>query len=212
MTRDLGDLGYGCDDANPYDHCGSSGAAAINERGQIVGSATATSGLTRAAIWEPGSGVAQDLGFGTGNSAAIAINERGQIAGNGGDAGSTDGATVGFFRDADGTITSIGSLGGGVTRVVAMNNAGTITGWSRTGSGEMHAFVWGRATGMIDLGLGPFGAPGVAAVPVAINDGGDVTGYVVPCRTYNGRCYPDASGPVRAVLWRSTRSGSIAQR
>jgi probable HAF family extracellular repeat protein len=148
----------------------------------------------RAVLWNSNDSVPGDLGFGTGSSSAIAINERGQIAGAG--------EGEGFFRE-NGTVTRLGSLGGGGTLVEGMNEQGVVAGTSITAAGDVHAFVWTRTGGMRDLGAGPFGAPGVGTVVVAINDRGDILGYAVPCAVnYQGYC--GGQLPVRAILWRST--------
>jgi probable HAF family extracellular repeat protein len=147
-------------------------------------------------LWSAKDLVPHDLGFGP-SSRAVAINERGQIAGD-----TWYQAGEAFFRD-NGTVVTLGSLGGGKTRVRGMNEHGDVVGTSVTASGEVHAFVWQRETGMHDLGTGPFGVPNVGSVAVGINDRGDILGYVVPCDvSYDVQC----SGwrPMRAVLWRST--------
>lgn len=207
VMTDLGDL-YPCPDRGPNGDevdCGYSAALSINDKGQIVGAAGAPGAVVRAVIWEPGSRTPKDVGFGTGTSRAVAINERGQIVGD------TDEPGEGYFRDTDGTVTALGSLGGGGTQVRAMNEDGWVIGTSKTAIGEIHAFIWRRSTGMIDLGVGPYGARGVGAFPVAISDRGDVTGYVVPCfnAPYGLSC--QSWGPSRAILWRA-KSAAVVRR
>lgn len=69
------------------------------------------------------------------------------------------------------TITDIGTLGGPESSAVAINDLGQVTGWSYTGSGETHAFVWQDGV-MTDLGtLG-----GSYRQAVAINELGQVVG------------------------------------
>ena len=96
----------------------------------------------------------------------------------------------------------LGSLGGGSTVVVDMNEAGTVVGTSKTVSGEQHAFVWTQARGMIDLGTGPHGFS--AAWVVGISFYGDIVGYTAPCELlpYWDTC----SNPTqpRAIMWRHT--------
>ena len=193
--RDLGGLAsQPCRD-DPAVLCTWSEAFDINEHGQIVGWAT-DGKFYRAVIWNANDLVPHDLGFGESTSRAVAINENGQIAGDSYEAGE------GFFRDGE-TVIRLGSLGGGKTRVVAMNEHGVVVGTSVTASGDVHAFVWTQASGMRDLGPGPYPAPGVGTVAVAINDRGDILGYEVPCASnYQGRC--SAWNPVKAVLWHAT--------
>jgi probable HAF family extracellular repeat protein len=58
-----------------------SSAAAINERGQIVGGAQASDGEWHAVLWEPGSGML-DLGtLGGRESFASGIKDRGEVVG-----------------------------------------------------------------------------------------------------------------------------------
>jgi probable HAF family extracellular repeat protein len=193
VVKDLGSIGTGPCSDTPEAQCGYSSAYDINESGQIVGTAYDGNRM-RAVLWGSKDSLPRDLEFGTGSSSAVAINEKGQIAGAG--------EGEGFFRE-NGTVTRLGSLGGGGTLVEGMNEQGVVAGTSITASGEVHAFVWTRTGGMRDLGAGPFGAPGVGTIVVDINDRGDILGYAVPCAvTYQGYC--GGQRPVRAILWRST--------
>lgn len=203
VLKDLGVLGLRpCE--NVTGECGWSEASDINDRGQIVGFATDESGLSRAVLWDPDDLTPRDLGFGSTSSRANFINENGQIAGDSYESGEA------FFRDGEQVLT-LGSLGGGWTRVVGMNEAGTVAGTSVTASGDVHGFVWTRATGMRDLGAGKFSAPGVGSVAVAINDRGDVLGYAVACaNNHQGSCAGWA--PSRATLWRRLTPQTITRR
>ena len=207
--KDLGDPGRPCiGGTDPYD-CGYSVALSINETGQIVGAARSPGALVRAAIWDADSRTPKDLGFGTGRSRAVAINGRGQIAGDSYEPEGGHESDEGYFRDTDGTVLTLGSLGGGGTQVMVMNEGGVVVGSSKTATGEIHPFVWRRETGMVDLGAGAYATRGIAAFPVAINDRGDVTGYVVPCLSYQvGWC--QWVGPARAILWRATTPSPVA--
>ena len=94
---------------------------------------------------------------------------------------------------------SLGSLGGGGTVVVDMNESAVVTGTSLTASGEQHAFVWTAARGMVDLGTGPAGFR--CAWVVGISFGGDIVGYTAQ----EGPSVHCASpSQTRAVLWRKT--------
>src|SRR5919197_900965 len=70
------------------------------------------------------------------------------------------------------TAIDLGTLGGDLSRAVAINDHGQVTGDSRNAAGDRHAFLWTQAGGMIDLGtLG-----GDSSFGVAINDLGQVVG------------------------------------
>ena len=69
-------------------------------------------------------------------------------------------------------ITGLGSLGG-ASSAQAVNNAGQVVGVSYLGDGSYHAFLWQQASGMVDLGVLPGGAPSSAT---RINDLGQVVG------------------------------------
>jgi probable HAF family extracellular repeat protein len=86
-------------------------------------------------------------------------------------------------------ITMLGTLGGTSSSVVAINDAGDVTGVAETASGESHAFLWRRGH-MTDLGtLG-----GRNSTPRGLNDRGDVIGT-------SGT----AGGTIEAFLWRDGR-------
>ena len=195
VIKDLGNLGTTPCSNIPELQCGYSEASDINEQGQIVGWAENSAGVMRAVIWESNTTTPKDLGFGSGSTRAVAINEHGQIAGD------TYSPGEGYFLDGTG-IVRLGSLGGGHTQVVAMNEDGVVIGTSVTSGGEVHAFVWSRRAGMRDLGTGPFGVPGIGAVPVAINAHGDVIGYAMPCMTHSGVSSCSYWSTTRAILWR----------
>jgi probable HAF family extracellular repeat protein len=198
--RELGNLGTAPCEYVPEQRCGPSAARDINEAGDVVG--VAFNGATsRAVLWSAADRTPHDLGFGSGASEAVAINERGQIAGDDGDDG--------FFRDADGAVRSIGSLGGGKTQVAGMSEDGVIAGTSRTASGDIHAFVWRPDGGMDDLGAGPFGGSHVATTAIAVNDRGDILGTAQPCET-SGSC--PGWGQTRGVLWRRIASPLVSRR
>lgn len=144
---------------------------AINDRGQIVGSARETRGVPRALLWSRNTGyeVATRL-WSQQNASRVCINNAGQIAGTIVD---PNGDRRALMREPDGTERWLGTLGGKVSRTTAINNVGQIVGWSETGDGLQHAFIWDAAAGMRDLGtLG-----GRQSRACSINDSGQVTGY-----------------------------------
>lgn len=163
----------------------------INDLGWIVGYAGIEPAATPGAIvWTP------DLvpSFVSHLDSALDINNRGQIVGFG--QAVANETTSGFLVDGP-RVVPLGSLDpAGLGSVVpwAINDAGTVVGYSVIGPAE-HAFRWTAATGMTELpGLGfnvfPFN---VAAVD--INEQGDIVGYA-----------PGPNGQT-GVLWR--KDGTI---
>jgi probable HAF family extracellular repeat protein len=71
-------------------------------------------------------------------------------------------------------MTDLGTLGGGASYAVGINDAGQVTGYSFTADGTRHAFITGpNGTGMTDLGtLG-----GSDSFAIGINDAGQVIGH-----------------------------------
>ena len=125
----------------------------------------------------------------------IVINNRGQIAGSAGDHA---------LVWQNGTAHPLGSLGGGHTHVVDLNEDGMVVGMSTTPNGEQHIFIWTVDRGMVDLGTGPQGLSGAWAT--GINARGDVIGVSAPCiraPSTADECGPP--GQSRATLWRVQR-------
>ena len=149
---------------------GGSSAVAINNDGEVAGTASTATG-DDAFAWTSAGGMV-DLGhLGTGSSYATAINDAGQVVGY---------SYTGHFSDADafswtptGGIVDIGTLGGASSEPFAINSHGQVIGWSTTAAGVQAAFSWTAAGGIVDLGnLG--GAGGSQAM--AVNNNGEVVG------------------------------------
>lgn len=72
------------------------------------------------------------------------------------------------------SVTDLGTFGGsgdGVTVAIAINNSGQVTGYSKTASGEQHAFIYSDGV-MTDLGA--LGGPNSSGF--GINNLGEITG------------------------------------
>ena len=158
----------------------------------IFGSSNSTQ--TRAFLWEQNSGM-QDLGTLGGSDAwAFFINERGQIAGNS-YTNSTANPSSGFptldpFFFHQGKMLDIGTLGGVVGFVGALNNLGEVIGGSSTaentaacyvpaaqsiefGNPGCDPFLWDRRK-LIDLATRPRGGSPLTAD--GINNLGEIVG------------------------------------
>jgi probable HAF family extracellular repeat protein len=143
----------------------------INDRGQIVGisaidaidpnppAGCETAGprrqIARAFLFE--NGRFRDLGtLGGYEAAAVIIDDAGQVAGTS-DVTTTVDPTLGFaprhaFRLANGVMTDLGTLGGGLSVAFALNSEGAVAGFSTlAGEQHIHAFRWQDGT-IADLG------------------------------------------------------------
>ena len=140
-------------------------ATAINNLGQIVGYAQAPDGTYHGFLYS-GNGPMLDLGS---TYLPFCINDVGQVAAIAG-----SGNNVGTYISSGGTGSSvnIGSLGGNETEPYAMNNRGSIAGFSTTSaSGLPQPFLYTDGQ-IMDLGtLG--GGEGYA---FGVNDSGTVVG------------------------------------
>lgn len=201
-------------------------ALSVNSRGEIVGEAYNTipdpysmfgyGYQSRAFYWN--NGVVQDLGtLGTGNDAAAGlINDRGQVIGVAFTSSTPDSfctiygfslfnfTTGSFLWDKKKGMKDIGSLGGGCTEALDLNNQGQVVGVaSLPGDTQAHPFVWNAATGMTDL-LDPSDSSfGYAA---AENARGDITGQICNAVICNAVLWRKHGGH-----WETTILGTTAQ-
>ena len=88
----------------------------------------------------------------------------------------------------DGSVTSLGGLGGTMGKAGAINDRGEVAGFSSLpGDSSVHSFLWTKQTGMQDLGT--LGSDYLGD-PAGINNNTQVVG---------GSC--DMSGNCRAFFW-----------
>ena len=171
VMKDLGTLGRSV-----------SSAVAINDAGQIVGSASVRArrhGVYHVFVWE--NDVMTDIfdnvetASGLIHGSASDINESGHIAGSWKDP-ATGSATRAFLWE-DGTMTDLGTLGGNTSHATGVNDYGQVVGFSSTASGtsaraSTRAFLWENGT-MTRLGtLGDN-----YTVAKDINNSAQVVGY-----------------------------------
>jgi probable HAF family extracellular repeat protein len=192
----------------PLPTLGGGNAMAIisNNRGQIVGVAESSIHDANcpspqvldyeAVVWGPRQGDVQGLPPLPGDTVgfALGINERGQVVGSSGTCANTVVTAVGLFVGPhavlwdNGTVTSLGSLGGTMGKAGAINDRGEVAGFSSLpGDSSVHSFLWTREEGMRDLGA--LGADYLGD-PAGINNNTQVVG---------GSC--DTAGNCRAFLW-----------
>ena len=150
-------------------------AQAVNDAGQVVGTARTESGYNHAFSWTQSGGMV-DLGtLGRTESRALAVNDSGQVVGvayncplEGGECSSPRA----FSWTQAGGIVDLGTLGGSDSEAVALNGHGEVVGYAETSSGHRHAFSWTQAGGMVDLGT--FGGQNSRAE--GVNEAGEVVG------------------------------------
>jgi probable HAF family extracellular repeat protein len=126
-------------------------AVAINNIGQVAGSADANDGLAHLFLYD-GSGPKRDLGTLNGlNTFAAAMNDNGQIVG----VASSHVYEHAFLYDGNGSMRDLGSLDTGAGEgsvATGINNQGQIIGWSIVGNvGIQHAFICNGSGPMQDM-------------------------------------------------------------
>jgi len=148
--------------------------AAISDAGVVVGRGYA-SGVWRPWIWDATNGtrLLSSLGFPAGANVTD-VNSAGQLAG-------APFFGEGFVFDlVSATSTSVGTLGGDSSSVIALNELGHAVGWSQTlPANERAPFFWSPATGMRSLGT-PTGPGNVLGSAADLNRHGVVVGSYEP--------------------------------
>jgi len=148
-------------------------AAAINDRGQVVGESNMAIGEqvpTHPFLYD--GATLHDLGSlsSQGVSSAIAINNAGQIAGYG---TSPDGRTHALFYE-HGVMHDLGSFGGFDLTIGGMNQHGQLVGTGNTRNGPDVAFIY-RGGALVDLNTLVDPALGwTITSAIDINDGGQI--------------------------------------
>lgn len=140
---------------------GTSAALGVNKSLQVVGSASVSSVSSQAFLYtDPGPMLnIGHLSFGgltpsTQTVSAGGINDSGAIAGT--SPLQLGAPSFAYFSRAfiwqAGTMTDLGSLGGGNSMASAINQSGWITGSTATPTAAEHAFLW-QGSAMTDIGV-----------------------------------------------------------
>ncbi|MFE6282280.1 hypothetical protein [Streptomyces sp. NPDC057877] len=191
--RDLGALDPGTPDAADRE----SVAHAVNERGQVVGSAMPASGAPpHGFLWE--NGAMRDLGTLGGNGEATQahdINDLGQVVG----VSPTAQERLHAFLWDQGTMRDLGALGGkqNSSHAYGVNDSGQVVGLSGlTSTTPARAFLWEQGR-MTDLNTRVTGLPAdvLLSSARAISDDGTILGT-----TCDFNCPADKRAPARAYL------------
>jgi probable HAF family extracellular repeat protein len=148
----------------------SSVALAVNEAGQVVGSADTPGGLRHAYIWDPATGEMTDLGTlpPYSQSEANDINSAGEVVG----IGTTTGNLSEGFLWREGEMMNIGNLGSPDVSAKGVSDATQIVGYARVAPELSHAFVWEDGV-MTDI---PSTIGGNASAAWDINNHGRIVG------------------------------------
>lgn len=192
--------------SHPKDDGAGSTAAALNDRGQVVGwtftdSSNPSADRDHAFSWDGKTTFLRPLPGGD-TSQAFAIDDRGRIVGWSETAAGARHAALWQTRGE--RARDLGTLGGAASAALAINGSGQVVGWSETEAGDRHAFLWQRG-GMRDLGT--LGGRGSEAT--GIDGRGQIIGISFPTAA------PGAgpTGPVRAFVWENgkmTDLGTVA--
>ncbi|MDB6123477.1 MAG: hypothetical protein JWQ71_2470 [Pedosphaera sp.] len=164
----------------------------INDQSRVTSRLTVESGNQRSFIWDQGKTAYFGL-LGDGSLChAQAINNRGEIVGQAID---RSGRSYAFVWQ-DGKVNNLGTLGGTRADATALNDHGTVIGWSTldgAGLDAAHAFIWKNGT-MQDLGtLG-----GKTSRAYAMNNSGQVIGYT-----------STSEGHSDAFLWENNQMSNL---
>ena len=155
-------------------------ARAINDSGQIAGSAHLDGGSLHAFLYS-GTGLT-DLGtLGGKNSTAYGIDNAGEVVGA---SQTAENGVQHAFLYRQGAMTDLGTLGGNESQANGINDSGWIVGWSRTAGDGQRAFVW-RTGRMVDLNSLISAGPGIwLEEAIAINAAGQIV-----ANASNGHAY-----------------------
>lgn len=176
----------------------NSQANAISDHGDAIGTASGVPGSAVPILWDRSGGAWQLASLTIESAQAVGINQLDTAVGSVKFPGQDDlaarfGGEVGYYP--------LGRLPGDVaSRALAINNRGTVVGWSKTNNTTIRAVMWApNAEAPINLNsLIPAGSAWQLQVATSINDRGWIVGWGL----YNGQR--------RAFLLRPSCSADIA--
>lgn len=169
---------------------GNSAAYGLSEYGVAAGTSQTGaqdalgSPISHAVLWDLYKGTVTDIGSLGGTTAqANAVNNHGVAVGSGDTASSQTHA----FLYSNGQMSDLGTLGGSSAQANAVNDYGVVVGSSQTtADAAVHAFIWTRAGGMVDLNsLLPAGSGWVLNSATGVN----LNGKIVGSGTINGQTH-----------------------
>lgn len=155
----------------------------INVWGDIVESATTSRSNNEAFVWTDGSlkllgflgnrgggpfSFAKDVNDGIGDADPVVVGET-----------TAGGKRTHAFRRQNGTMESLGTLGGDQSDARSINNLNQIVGWAEDASGLRHLYLYSdnKMTKLQDLMEDRFPETFTAAEAIKINDAGMILGY-----------------------------------
>jgi probable HAF family extracellular repeat protein len=122
-------------------------AIAVNQNGQVIGTADVAPFVHHAFVWTDATGTI-DLGtLGGANSEVGAQNEIGQVVGW---SQTSSGDYHAFLWDAANGMRDLGTLGSG-SYAYSINESGQVVGQLQMPDSRLHAFLWDAVHGMRDL-------------------------------------------------------------
>jgi probable HAF family extracellular repeat protein len=173
----------------------------LNNAGTVVGYVYTPGNHINAYVSNNGAATSLHQGDpNTGNSKAWGINAGGAVVGEASVGNATQAAVF-----SNGSVHTLGTLGGTNSYGYGINAGGQVVGVSDTSGGGQHGFVTGANNTLVDIG--PVNGGGSSAAN-AINDLGAVTGYAEIDAAADYRAFIYANG---AMQFLGTLGGNYAQ-